>query len=104
MSCFHGDHSDFQKMTTINYAGAFVPKGEDDPIDEFMKILSKQGIKFSLKTKVDSIKKTNKGVTISTINSKFTTNLRSNARNSQSQTISLSQTPSQDTSSLQWRG
>jgi len=37
--------------------------------NEFMKILSKQGIKFSLKTKVDSIKKTNKGVIISTINS-----------------------------------
>ena len=37
---------------------------------EFMKILTKQGLNFHLKTKVNSIKKTNSGVNTSTTNDK----------------------------------
>jgi len=57
------------KVEVIEFLDHITPGMDKEISNEFMKILSKQGIKFSLKTKVDSIKKTNKGVTISTINS-----------------------------------
>ncbi len=57
------------KVEVIEFLDHITPGMDKEISNEFMKILSKQGIKFSLKTKVDSIKKTNKGVIISTINS-----------------------------------
>jgi len=33
MGCFSDEHKDFNQMTTIDYAGAFVPAGEPDPIE-----------------------------------------------------------------------
>jgi len=57
------------KVEVIEFLDHITPGMDKEISNEFMKILSKQGIKFSLKTKVDSIKKTNKGAIISTINS-----------------------------------
>ena len=33
MGCYTGDHKDFNTMTCIDYAGAFVVRGEPDPIE-----------------------------------------------------------------------
>lgn len=32
--CYTGDHRDFDKMTCIDFAGGFVPIGEEDPIKQ----------------------------------------------------------------------
>ena len=46
MSCYTGNHADFDMMTCIDYAGAFVPKGEGDPIDKFMAEYLKEEVDF----------------------------------------------------------
>ena len=33
MGCNTGDHKDFNSMSCIDYAGAFVTNGEPDPIE-----------------------------------------------------------------------
>ena len=57
------------KVEVIEFLDHITPGLDKEISNEFMKILSKQGIKFNLKTKVDSIKKTKEGVIISTTNS-----------------------------------
>ena len=32
MGCFSGDHKQYDTMTTIDYAGGFTKKGEEDPM------------------------------------------------------------------------
>lgn len=36
VSCFTGTHKDFNSMTVVDYAGAFVASGEPDPIEKQM--------------------------------------------------------------------
>ena len=57
------------EIHVIEFLDHITPGMDREISNEFMKILIKQGIKFSLKTKVEMIKKTNKGVTINTIDS-----------------------------------
>ena len=54
------------EVHVIEYLDHITPGMDKEIGSEFMKILKKQGILFHLKTKVNSVKKTQKGVTIST--------------------------------------
>ena len=54
------------EVHVIEYLDHITPGMDKEIGSEFMKILKKQGISFHLKTKVNSVKKTQKGVTIST--------------------------------------
>ena len=57
-------------MHVVEFLDHILPGMDKEISSEFMKILNKQGIKFHLKTKVDSISKTNSGVVINTSNDK----------------------------------
>jgi hypothetical protein len=46
MGCFTDDHKDFNKMSCIDYAGAFVAKGEPDPIEKQMDAFLKEEVNF----------------------------------------------------------
>lgn len=46
MGCFTGPHKDFNNMTCIDYAGAFVPSGEPDPIEKQMDTFLKEEVDF----------------------------------------------------------
>lgn len=56
ISSFSGDHKDFERMTTINYAGQFVSPHEEDPIDQFMTHFLKQEVEFNMPPDVRSWK------------------------------------------------
>ncbi len=55
------------EVHVIEFLDHITPGMDREISNEFMKILVKQGVKFSLKTKVESIKKMNKGVLINVI-------------------------------------
>jgi Pyruvate/2-oxoglutarate dehydrogenase complex, dihydrolipoamide dehydrogenase (E3) component, and related enzymes len=57
------------EVQVIEYLDHITPGMDKEISMEFMKILSKQGIKFNLKTKVKSIKKTKKNLIIETSDS-----------------------------------
>ena len=52
------------EVTVIEYLEHITPGMDREISEEFKKILLKQGIKFKLGSKVNSVKKTNKGVLI----------------------------------------
>ena len=54
------------EVHVIEFLDHITPGMDKEISKEFMKILTKQGINFHLQTKVDSIKKNNKGASIST--------------------------------------
>ena len=58
------------EVHVVEYLDHILPGMDKEISSEFMKILSKQGISFHLKTKVDSINKTNNGVIVNTTNEK----------------------------------
>jgi dihydrolipoamide dehydrogenase len=58
------------EVHVVEFLDHILPGMDKEISSEFMKILIKQGIKFHLKTKVDSIRKTNSGVVINTLNDK----------------------------------
>ena len=58
------------EVHVVEFLDHILPGMDKEISSEFMKILNKQGIKFHLKTKVDSISKTNSGVVINTLNDK----------------------------------
>ena len=58
------------EVHVVEFLDHILPGMDKEISSEFMKILNKQGIKFHLKTKVDSINKTNSGVVINTTNDK----------------------------------
>jgi len=55
------------EVHVVEFLDHILPGMDKEISKEFMKILEKQGINFHLQTKVESIKKKNKGATISTI-------------------------------------
>ena len=56
MSCYTDEHLDFNSMTTINYCGSFVPLGQSDPVEEFMKKFLKEDVEFDMPEGVRSWK------------------------------------------------
>ena len=58
------------EVHVIEFLDGITPGMDKGISSEFMKILTKQGLNFHLKTKVNSIKKTNSGVNTSTTNDK----------------------------------
>lgn len=46
MGCFSSDHKDFNSMTTLDYAGAFIVAGEPDPIERQMDEFLKEEVDF----------------------------------------------------------
>jgi len=56
MGCMSGDHKDFSNMTTIDYAGAFVARGEPDPIEKQMDAFLKEDVEFEMPDGVRSWK------------------------------------------------
>ena len=60
MGSFSGEHKDFSHMTTIDYAGAFVPKGQPDPIEKQMDEFLKEAVHFDMPDDVRSWKQNSK--------------------------------------------
>ena len=58
------------EVHVVEFLDHILPGMDKEISSEFMKILNKQGINFHLKTKVDSINKTNSGVVVNTTNDK----------------------------------
>ena len=58
------------EVHVVEFLDHILPGMDKEISSEFMKILNKQGINFHLKTKVDSISKTNNGVVVNTTNDK----------------------------------
>lgn len=56
MSCFTGDHKDFETMTCIDFAGAFVVNGEPDPIEKQMDAFLKEEVDFEMPPNIRSWK------------------------------------------------
>ena len=56
------------EVHVVEFLDHITPGMDKEISNEFMKILQKQGINFHLQSKVNSIKKNNKGVTVSTNN------------------------------------
>ena len=56
------------EVHVVEFLDHITPGMDKEISKEFMKILQKQGINFHLQTKVDSIKKNNKGAVVSTTN------------------------------------
>lgn len=46
IGCFTGEHKDFNTMTCVDYAGAFIPAGESDPIEKQMDVFLKEDVDF----------------------------------------------------------
>ena len=46
MACFSGEHKQYETMTTIDYAGGFVKKGEEDPMQAQMNEFMKEKVDF----------------------------------------------------------
>ena len=53
------------EVTVIEYLDHITPGMDREISDEFKKILTKQGIKFKMNSKVNSVKNTEAGVSIS---------------------------------------
>lgn len=60
MGCFTNEHKDFIFMSCIDYAGAFVPKGEPDPIEKQMDAFLKEDVDFEMPAGVRSWKQNSK--------------------------------------------
>lgn len=60
MGCYTGTHKDFNQMTCIDYAGAFVAKGEPDPIERQMDSFLKEEVEFDMPDNVRSWKQNSK--------------------------------------------
>jgi len=60
MACYSGEHKDFDNMTVIDYAGAFVPAGEPDPIEKQMDAFLKEDVVFEMPEDVRSWKQNSK--------------------------------------------
>mgnify|MGYP007117155667 FL=1 len=56
MGCFTNAHKDFNQMTCIDYAGAFVVNGEPDPIEKQMDDFLKEEVEFEMPENVRSWK------------------------------------------------
>ena len=56
MGCFTGTHKDFNIMTCIDYAGAFIIRGEVDPIEKQMDMFLKEDVEFEMPEDVRSWK------------------------------------------------
>ena len=54
------DHKDFGTMTTLDYAGSFVPQGEPDPIEKQMDEFLKEDVEFEMPEDVRSWKQNSK--------------------------------------------
>ena len=55
------------KVEVIEFLDHITPGMDKEISSEFMKILKKRGIKFNMQNKVETIKKTNSGATVSTV-------------------------------------
>lgn len=60
MGCYTNPHKDFNQMTCIDYAGAFVVTGEVDPIEKQMDIFLKEEVEFDMPEGVRSWKQNSK--------------------------------------------
>ncbi len=60
MGCFTGDHKDFNQMSCIDYAGAFIVRGEPDPIERQMDAFLKEEVEFEMPDNVRSWKQNSK--------------------------------------------
>lgn len=60
MGCYTGAHKDFNQMTCLDYAGAFVAKGEPDPIERQMDAFLKEEVEFEMPENVRSWKQNSK--------------------------------------------
>lgn len=60
MGCFTGAHKDFNIMTCIDYAGAFIIRGEVDPIEKQMDMFLKEDVEFEMPEDVRSWKQSSK--------------------------------------------
>ena len=60
MGCFTNAHKDFNQMTCIDYAGAFVVSGEPDPIEKQMDDFLKEEVDFEMPENVRSWKQNSK--------------------------------------------
>lgn len=60
MGCFTDEHKDFNQMSCIDYAGAFVPAGEPDPIERQMDAFLKEEVEFEMPDNVRSWKQSSK--------------------------------------------
>lgn len=60
MGCFTDEHKDFNQMTCIDYAGAFVSAGEPDPIERQMDEFLKEEVEFDMPDNVRSWKQSSK--------------------------------------------
>lgn len=60
MGCYTSPHKDFNQMTCIDYAGAFVVTGEVDPIEKQMDIFLKEEVEFDMPEGVRSWKQNSK--------------------------------------------
>lgn len=60
MGCFTNAHKDFNQMTCIDYAGAFVVSGEPDPIEKQMDDFLKEEVEFDMPENVRSWKQNSK--------------------------------------------
>jgi len=60
MGCHTSVHKDFNQMTCVDYAGAFVANGEPDPIEKQMDIFLKEEVEFEMPDGVRSWKQNSK--------------------------------------------
>lgn len=60
MGCFTNAHKDFNQMTCVDYAGAFVVNGEPDPIEKQMDDFLKEEVEFEMPENVRSWKQNSK--------------------------------------------
>lgn len=56
IGCHTTAHKDFNQMTCIDYCGAFVVKGEPDPIERQMDAFLKEEVEFEMPDNVRSWK------------------------------------------------
>ena len=60
LGCYTNPHKDFNQITCIDYAGAFVVTGEVDPIEKQMDIFLKEEVEFDMPEGVRSWKQNSK--------------------------------------------
>ncbi len=58
--CFSGSHKDYTNMTCMNFAGGFVEKGQEDPIEKQMDAFLKEEVEIEMPTGVRSWKQNSK--------------------------------------------
>ena len=58
--CYTGDHRDFDKMTCLEFAGGFVKRGQEDPIEKQMEEFLKETVEFEMPNGVISWKQNSK--------------------------------------------